>query len=131
MNLLIGFGTDDGKHLSDGHAGDAKYIHVFRFTESGEEFVEARQNIDLDANPPLKPGTPEMAKARGRIFKHLDVLAGRKFGPGLPNLLKKFVCVIIRVDRIADAIQMIHENPDKIQAEVDKGENRKHLVLEP
>jgi len=128
---LIAFGTDDGENLSDGHAGDARYFHLYRFSDTAEEFVEQRKNIELGDDQSLKPGSPEMAQARAVVFKNLDVLVGKKFGPGLPNLLKKFVCVIIRIDSISEAIQAIRTNLDRIREEQEKGEDRQHLVLEP
>ncbi len=131
MNLLIAFGTDDGENLSVGHAGDARYFHLYRFSDTGEEFVEERKNIEPGEDQSLKPGTPEMAKARAVVFQSLDVLVGKKFGPGLPNLLKRFVCVIIRVDSLSEAIQATRANLDSIREEQEKGEQRKHLVLEP
>ena len=128
---MIAFGTDDGENLSDGHAGDARYFHLYRFSDTAEEFVEQRKNIELGDDQSLKPGSPEMAQARAVVFKNLDVLVGKKFGPGLPNLLKKFVCVIIRIDSISEAIQAIRTNLDRIREEQEKGEDRQHLVLEP
>ncbi|HZX09781.1 MAG TPA: NifB/NifX family molybdenum-iron cluster-binding protein [Acidobacteriota bacterium] len=117
--------------MSDGHAGDARYFHLYRFSDTAEEFVEQRKNIELGDDQSLKPGSPEMAQARAVVFKNLDVLVGKKFGPGLPNLLKKFVCVIIRIDSISEAIQAIRTNLDRIREEQEKGEDRQHLVLEP
>ncbi len=117
--------------MFEGHAGDARYFHLYRFSDTDEQFVEQRKNIELGDDHPLKPGSQEMVKARAAIFKDLNVLVGKKFGPGLPNLLKKFVCVIIRVDPLAEAIQAIRGNLNSIREEYDKGEERNHLVLKP
>lgn len=70
-----------------------------------------------------------MAKARATVFKNLDALVGKKFGPGLPNLLKQFVCMVVRMDSINEAIESIHNNLDRIKEEKDKGEDRKHIIL--
>jgi len=131
MEFLIAFGTDDGENLTNGHAGDAKYFYLYKFSANREEFVEQRRNIELRGDHPLKPGSPEMAKARSTVFKNLDVLAGKEFGPGLPNLLKQFVCVIIRVDTISKAIEVLRKNLDRVRQEKNKGEKRKHIVLRP
>jgi predicted Fe-Mo cluster-binding NifX family protein len=130
MELLVAFSTDDGKNLSNGHAGDAQYFYLYRFFEDGEKLIEQRKNIDFSSNPALKPGTPEMAKAKAAIFKDLDALVGKKFGSsGLPHLLKKFVCVLVETDAISQAIEVVRDNLDKIKEEKNKGENRKHIVL--
>ncbi len=131
MEFLIAFGTDDGENLTNGHAGDAKQLYLYKFSDNKEEFVEQRRNIELGGGQSLKPGSPEMAKARSAVFKNLDVLVGKKFGPGLPNLLKQFVCVIIRVDTISKAIEVIRNNLYRIKEEKDKREDRKQIVLEP
>jgi predicted Fe-Mo cluster-binding NifX family protein len=130
MELLVAFGTDDGKHLTNGHAGDAKYFYLYKLSDDKEEFVEQRWNVKLD-DPSLKPGTPEMAKARDAVFYDIDALVGKKFGPGLPNLLKRFVCVIVRVDPISEAIEAIRDNLDRIREEKNREEGRKHIVLKP
>ncbi len=131
MELFIGFGTDDGENLARGHAGDAKYLYLYKFSDNEEEeFIEKRSNIDLGAGQSLKPGSPEMAKARSAVFKNLDVLVGKGFGPGLPNLLKQFVCVTIKVDSVKQAIEIIRNNLDKIKEEKDRGAARDHMILE-
>ncbi|OPL14381.1 MAG: hypothetical protein AVO38_02055 [delta proteobacterium ML8_D] len=129
MELLVAFPTDDGENLNNGHAGDAQYFYLYRFYKEGEKLIEQRKNIDFSGNQALKPGTPEMAKAKAAIFKDLDALVGREFGLGLPHLLKKFVCVLVETDAMSQAIEVVRNNLDIIREEKNKGENRKHIVL--
>jgi len=58
-------------------------------------------------------------------------MVGRKFGPNILRLLNKFVCVVAKTDRIADAVKLINENMERIVEEKNKGENRKHIILKP
>jgi hypothetical protein len=88
-------------------------------------------NIEFRGDQCLKPGSPETAKARSAVIKNLDVLVGREFRPGLFNLLKQFVCVMIRVDAISKAIEVMGNNLDRIRQKKTKGEDRKHSVLSP
>jgi len=37
MELLIAFGTDDGENLANGHAGDAKYFYLYKFSANKEK----------------------------------------------------------------------------------------------
>jgi len=37
MELLIAFGTDDGGNLTNGHAGDARYPYLYRFSDNKEK----------------------------------------------------------------------------------------------
>ncbi|MBW2631928.1 MAG: hypothetical protein JRC90_09235 [Deltaproteobacteria bacterium] len=45
--------------------------------------------------------------------------------------MNRFVCVVVKTDRITDAIKLINENMDQIIEEKNKGEKRKHIVLKP
>jgi len=130
MDLLIAFGTDDGKNLKGGdHVGMSKYFDVYRFFENKEEFVGRRENIKFKGDESAKHGDPRKAKATSSALKNVDVLVGRRFGPNLPRLLKKFVCVVARTDTIHNAITLIHNNMERIAKEKSKGEERKHMIL--
>ena len=129
MELLIAFGTDDGTNLNDDHVGMAKYFQVYKFFEKEEEFVEKRENVKFKGDESMKHGDPEKAKATTSAVEGVDVIVGRRFGPNLPRLVNKFVCVIVRTDTLKNAIRIIHQNIEKIIAEKNKGEDRKHLIL--
>ena len=129
MKFLAAFATDDGKTLNKGHFGMAKYFHVYRFSDDKEEFVEKRENVKFKGNESMIHGDPRKAKATSSVLQGIDVMVGRRFGPNLLRLLKKFVCVVVRKDTIDDAIQLIHDNMDKVIQEKEKGENRSHLVF--
>jgi len=129
VELLIAFGTDDGINLNNDHVGMAKYFHVYKFFEEEEEFVEKRENVKFKGNESMKHGDPDKAKATSSVLQGVGVLVGRRFGPNLPRLVKKFVCVIVRTDTLKNAIRIIHQNIGKIIAEKNKGEDRKLLIL--
>ena len=129
MELSIAFGTDDGVNLNDDHFGMAKYFQVYKFFEKEEEFAEKRENVKFKGNESLKHGDPEKAKTTSSVLQGVDVLVGKRFGPNLPRLVKKFVCVIVRTDTLENAIRIIHQNIEKIIEEKNKWEDRKHLIL--
>ena len=129
MKLSIAFGTDDGASLNDDHVGMAKYFHVYEFSEEKEELTEKRENVKLKGNESMKHGDPDKAKATSSVLQGVDVLVGKRFGPNLPRLVKRFVCVIVRTDTLENAIRIIHQNMEEIIAEKNKGEDRKHLIL--
>jgi len=131
MRFLIAFGTDDGKNLNNDHVGMAKYFYVYEFSSSKEQLVEWRENVRFEGDETMKHGDPEKAKATSSVLKGVDVLVGRKFGPNLPRLLGKFVCILVRTSTIATAIEAIHNNMDRIAEERNKEEGRKHIVLKP
>ena len=131
MKFLIAFGTDDGKNLNNDHVGMAKFFYVYEFSNGKEEIVEKRENTRFEGDETAKHGDPEKAKATSSVLEGVDVLVGRKFGPNLPRLLRKFVCVLVRTNTITSAIEAIHNNMDRIAEERNKEEGRKHIVLKP
>ncbi len=129
FELSVAFGTDDGRHLNKDHVGMAKYFYVYKFTDSKEEFIEHRENKKYKGDESMKHGDPKKAKATASVLENVDVIVGRRFGPNITRLLKNFSCVIARVDRIDEAIPIIHDNIELIIVECNKVEDRKHLVL--
>jgi predicted Fe-Mo cluster-binding NifX family protein len=129
MEVLIAFGTDDGRNLKRDHVGKSKYFYVYRFSDDEEEFVERRKNVKYKEDESMIHGDPKKAKATSNALKGLDGVVGRRFGPNILRLLKKYVCIVARRESINDAIQLIHANMDKVIQEKEKGENRRHLIF--
>ena len=131
MKFLIAFGTDDGKNLNNDHVGMAQYFYVYEFSNGREKLVEKRENARFEGDETAKHGDPEKARATSSVLEGVDVLVGRKFGPNLPRLVKKFVCVLVRTNTITSAIEAVHNNMDRIAEERNKEEGREHIVLKP
>lgn len=129
--LHIAFGTDDGENLNNDHVGIAKYFHIYRFSDGKKEFIEKRKNVEFTGDESIKHGDPEKAKATSSALEGVDALVGRKFGPNITRLLRKFVCIVVRTDTLANAIEAVHNNMDRIVEQKSKGEDRKHIVLIP
>jgi len=131
MKFLIAFGTDDGKNLNNDHVGMAQYYYVYEFSSGKEKLVEKRENTRFTGDENMKHGDPEKAKATSSVLEGVDVLVGKKFGPNLPRLVRKFVCVLVRTSTLTSAIDAVHNNIDRIAEEKNKEEDRKHIVLKP
>lgn len=129
MELFVAFGTDDGVNFNDDHFGMAKYFQVYKFSEGKEEFVEKRENVQFKGDESIKHGDPEKAKKTSSVLQGIDVLVGKRFGPNLHRLVRRFVCVIVRTNTLKNAMGMVHQNIEKIIAEKNKGEDRRHLIL--
>lgn len=129
MGLIVAFSTDDGDSFNNDHFGMARHFRLYEFSDLKEEFIETRENVKYVEDTSIKHGDPGKAKATSSALGGVDVIAGRKFGPNIVRLLKKFVCVAVKTDSIADAIQMIHENMGLIEKAKDEGDERKHIVL--
>ena len=132
MKLLIAFGTDDGSKLkTDGHFGMSEYFSVYEFSDEKEVFVEQRENVKFKGDESIKHGDPAKARVTASALENIDVVVGASFGPNIIRLLRKFVCIVVRTDRIEEAIKIIHSQIDKVIEQKNKGENRKHIVLRP
>ena len=130
MQLLVAFSTHDGANLvTDDHAGMAKYFDVYEFSEGEPEFVERRENSKYAGDETMKHGDPKKAKTSLSALDGLDVWVSKRFGPNLPRLLKKILCVVVRVDTVAEATALMKQNLNAVAEECEKGEDRKHLVL--
>ena len=102
---------------------------MHRFSEDGEEFVERRENSKYQGDESVKHGDPQKAKATSSALKGIDALVGMRFGPNLPRLLKKFVCIVVREETVDDAVKLVGANVDRVLEESKKGENRSHLIF--
>jgi predicted Fe-Mo cluster-binding NifX family protein len=130
MELLIAFSTDDGQHMLKGHAGQARYFDVYKFLNGQAEFLERRDNSKYKGHKTIKHGDPKKAQATLGALKGVHVLVAKTYGPNLPRLLKTMLCVVVRTQKISDAVEILKRNAEVVLGEYQKGEVRKHLVLE-
>ena len=131
MELLVAFSTDDGENMIKEHAGQAKYFDIYEFSDGKAEFVERRDNSKYKGDEAMKHGDPKKAQATMEALRGANVLVNKMFGPNLPRLLKKLLCVVVRTNKITDAIEILKQNWARVQEEYQKSESRKHLVLAP
>lgn len=131
MRFLIAFGTDDGVHLSNDHVGMAREFLVYEFLDHGQTLVERRQNASYAGDESMQHGDPRKARATASALAGMDVLVGKKFGPNITRLLTKFVCVVVRTEDVNTAIEAVRSNIDTVLEQKEKGQERKHIVLQP
>lgn len=131
MELLIAFSTNDGENMIKDHAGQARYFDVYRFSDGKAEFLDRRDNSKYKGDEAMKHGDPKKAQATLGALSGVDVLVAKTYGPNLPRLLKKLSCVVVRTQKISDAIEIVKKHMEIVVAEHQKGDGRKHLVLEP
>jgi len=132
MQLLVAFSTYDGQGLvTDDHAGMAKYFDIYKFTDGEVDFVERRENSKYGGDESMRHGDPKKAKKSLGALEGVDVWVNPRFGPNLPRLLKKMLCVVVRVKTIEEAIELIRDNLDSVAEGCAAGEQRQHLLLKP
>jgi hypothetical protein len=129
MELLVAFSTDDGENLFEKHAGAAQFFDVYTFSDGQATFLERRANSSFKGDEKLKHGDPQKAQATLGALEGMHVLVGKTYGPNLPRLLKKLLCVVIRTQKVAHAVEVIKDHMTTVEQEYQKGEAREHLVL--
>lgn len=131
MELLVAFSTNDGENMLHKHAGQASGFDIYRFSNGGTEFLERRDNSEYKGHETKKHGDPKKAWATLEALSGVHVLVAKTYGPNLPRLLRKLLCVVVRVQKISDALEIIKKKLEVLLKEYEKGEARKHLVLGP
>jgi len=130
-NLLVAFATDDGKSLISDHFGMAEYFYIYRFLSDKEEFAAKRKNARYTGDESMPHGDPKKARATASAIEGVDVIVARRFGPNIKRLENKFVCVVTRVDTIAEAVELVRNNIGAIKNIKGEDGGTKYLVLKP
>ena len=131
MDLTFAFAVEEKDKLQKGdHFGNAKYYSIYRMSPKEESFLGQRKNgnVEEDDDEDIH-GDAGKAKSIASILEDADVLVARQFGPNIKRMIKKFVCVIARVDSVEEAKVLIKDNWGKIEQEYKNGQERKPLVL--
>ena len=132
MELTIAFSTNDGEHLvTDDHAGQAKFFDLYRYTDSDVRFIERRENSKYSGDEQMRHGDPKKAQKSLSALEGVDAWASPRFGPNLPRLLKRLVCVVVRVGTVDEGVELVRQHIEKVVEQYEAGEGRSHVVLKP
>lgn len=107
----------------------AKYYHIYRFCDDGEEFVEQRENVKFQEDKSKKHGDPAKAEATSTVLSGVDVLVSKKFGLNITRMVNKFDCVVVRTNAISDAIKIVKNHMNEVIKEKSKAKDRRHLIF--
>ncbi len=130
MTLKVAFATTDGKNLINAHFGDGEIYPVYEISENQSKFLLNIANTTEEEDEEIH-GDPRKAKGITQLMKPhgVQVLCGKQFGKNIVRMVKKFVPVLVNVDTVDEAIELIKLNFDKIKTEWSNGESRKHIRL--
>jgi len=109
----------------------ARYFDIYRFADGQVEFVERRPNAKYAGDESMRHGDPKKAKESLSALEGVDAWVNPRFGPNLPRLLKKLLCVVARVDTVEQGVDLVRSNLHAVAEECGRGPERKHLVLKP
>ncbi len=128
MGLIVAFSTEDGKKLINDHFGEG---HLFPVYELDKDRVTYIKTVENTTGEEEMHGDSRKAQEISSLLKPhgVQVLCGRQFGPNIVRMVKKFLPVLVPVDTVDEALQLLKENYAIIQEEWSKGEQRKYLRL--
>lgn len=131
MKITAAFATDDGNRFMERHFGDARYFDIYELDENSVQFIKRIDNsTDKDDGEDIHGDPVKAGGIMGLLLKEkVRVAVSRNFGPNITRILKKFACVRFLGDEINDGIKRIQENIGAVCAELEKGEERKHITL--
>ncbi len=128
--MKVVFATDDGLTFMDRHFGDAEFYEVYEVSRDDFEHVKRINNSTEEDDENLH-GDPVKAKGVTTLFKGEDVkvLVTKVFGPNIKRMKKKFVCVLINTDTLANGMKKVQEIMPEIEQEWKLGEDRNFIDL--
>ena len=126
--MKIAFATDDGNKFIDRHFGDADFYEIYEIIDRKFSHIERVYNTTEEEK---MHADPEKARGVSQLFKgkNVQVLCGKRFGPNIVRMKKKFVCIKVDYTEISDIFPLIIEKLPQIRNEWKKAENRDYLVL--
>jgi len=127
-NLIIAFGSDDGKNYTEKHFGDAEYYLLYELTNQYAELQRKIKNTSVIEikeihGDPLKAGSVvEMLQK-----ENVKVVVAAVFGPNIKRIKRQFVCILENKGLISDSIPHLMNKFPEILEIWNKGEARNHI----
>lgn len=124
--LKVAFATDDGKSFMGRHFGDSDYYYIYEIDNNSAEFIKKINNNteeeEIHADPKKAKGITNLLSE-----ENVNVVVSKVFGPNIKRIKKKFVCIIVKEEKVEKSIDNICNNIENIFNEWEKGDKRRHL----
>jgi predicted Fe-Mo cluster-binding NifX family protein len=127
VKFKVAFATDNGKTFMSRHFGDADFYDIYEIDGNKANFIKRIDNT-VDEEEEVH-ADPKKAKGISKLLlnENVNVVVSKIFGPNIKRIKKKFVCIVVRDEKIDESMKKICNNINKIYNEWEKGEERKHL----
>jgi predicted Fe-Mo cluster-binding NifX family protein len=131
LKITAAFATDEGKNFIERHFGDARYFDIYVIDENSSSFLKRIDNYTGKDEGEEVHGDPVKAGGIMELLSQVkvNVAVSKNFGPNINRILKKFACVRMVGNDIAEGINQIQKNLAMVYAELDKDEGRRHITL--
>ncbi len=126
--LKIAFATDDKNSFTNRHFGDAKHYYIYEIDNNSANFIK---KIDNTVEEEEMHADPKKAKGITNLLseENVNVVVSKVFGPNIKRIKKKFVCIVVKEEKLEQSINNIYNNIEIIINEWKKGTERSHLSL--
>ena len=128
QELIVAFASDNGKHLTDEHFGEAKEYLIYNLSKTEAKHIDVVKNISIEEEMHADPRKSNGIAGLLKPF-NVNVIVNQAFGANIKRMNKKFVCIISKHNVIDDCMANIQLNFDDVLLAHHEGEDRKHLKL--
>ncbi len=129
--LTIACATNDGKHFTDNHFGEADKYMIYSVNDNGFEHIKSIDNTSIESRDHDGHGDALKAKHVMMLMKEADVqvVANKRFGPNINRIKIRFLPVIMNTDLIDKGLKQIAGSYNLIFDEYNRGNERKYMVV--
>ncbi len=128
VELIVALATDDGRHFTDGHFGDAAFYKLYRLSQ-GQAIYLGR--VENGVEEERMHGDPRKARGIAALLKPYGVhaLVGPRFGPNIARIREVFVPVVLTAPSLEAALPLLLAAHPQIEAMWNRAGMRKAVVL--
>ena len=126
--MRIACATNDGKHFTEKHFGDADKYLIYESKNNKFNLIDTIRNTTDEEKKHADPGKAKSIVSL-LLEKNVDVGLTKVFGPNIKRVKKHFVPVMVSVDLIEDGLKEVQTAIVEVKHLIDLGENREHLDL--
>ena len=120
--IRLCIGSNDGETVAGSHMGDTKTFFIYDLFENVENmFIEKRDNIARD----MEHAKEDKMKTIIGLLKDADVFVARQKSPNFKKIASKtkYQPVVVKAEKISDAITAIGKSFKDIYGYVEKRKN--------
>lgn len=130
--IKFAIGTDDNVNYSSEHFGSARFFQIYSLNLETKEII-LLETIDNETPEEEHHGDPEKAKSVSGLLKDVSIFVGKRMGPNITRIRKKYVPIISRTDSIERSLSLLPKLIPDIKKESEKpmGTSKEVLMLVP
>lgn len=122
--LILVIGTDDGKHLSQGHLGDSSKFLVYSLYEDGSWELLKEENNEAQEDEEKHGGEGKMKKILS-ILGPVDLIVSKKSSPNFKRIASSTPIQPVRVacETVEEALQILSSRFNRLREMIEKRRN--------